>query len=203
MPVFVWILGGLTLLVVLFFAMRVRLVVQYDKDDLTVLARAGFLRIKLYPRPEKPKDAKKKKEKPPKAPKDKLNIGGAVQKFRAGLSIISPIFGEIRRRLTISELTLHYTASTQDAAQTALIYGAANIAVANFLPLIRHHFRVKRQDVQISADFESGADRVFLRVKLSISVWGAMCLGLFVLKKLRESGLIQRGETRHGQASHQ
>jgi len=35
-------------------------------------------------------------------------------------------------------------------------------------------------------------DVVFLRVKVSISVWGAICLGLFVLKKVRESGLIEK-----------
>jgi len=195
------ILGGLFLLILLILSLRIRLVAQYDRDGPTVNVRVGPVRMTVYPRPEKgPEDEKKKK--PKKKPEEPPEKGGAVDKLRAGLSIIGPIFGQVKRRLTISEITLHYTVSTDDAAQTALVYGGAHTAVGQILPMIRHHFRVKKQDVRICADFSGEGDRVFLRVKFIISVWGAMRLGIFTLKKLRESGLIAKGE-RHGQASHQ
>ena len=200
-------LGGLLLLILLVLSLRIRLTAQYDQGGPGVTVRVGPVRMTVYPRPEKaPEDKKKKKSKPEKEPEDLPKKGGVVDKLRAGLSVIGPIFGQVKRRLTISEITLHYTASADDAAQTAMAYGGANAAVAQILPMIRHHFRVKKQDVQIRADFSGGGDQVFLRVKLTLSVWGAMRLGIFTWKKLRESGLIQKGETHgkaHGATSHQ
>jgi len=193
------VLGGLFVLIFLILSVRLRLIAQYDRNGPKVIACAGPVRVQVYPRPEEGPEDEKKKRKLKKEPEKTPKKGGAVDKFRAGLSVIGPMFGQVKRRLTISELTLYYTISTDDAAKTAMLYGGANLAVAQMLPMIRHHFRVKKQDMQIRADFTGGEDHILLRVKLTLSVWGAMRLGIFTLKKLRESGLIQKGET-HGQA---
>jgi len=179
-------------LLILVLPLRASATAQYDQSGVLVRAGFGFLRIKVYQSGEKEKKRKKKdKPKKEKPPKEK---GGTMRKLRAGLSIIGPILKQVRRRLLIADLTLHYTASTSDAAMTALAYGGAHMAVSQILPIIRQQWRVKREDVQIRASFDEVEDVVFLRVKVSISVWGALCLGLFVLKKVRESGLIGKKE---------
>jgi phosphate/sulfate permease len=207
---FLWVLLGILATVVALFILslplRIRLMAQYDRDGPMVFAGLGPVRMKVYPRPEKRhKKPKKKKEKPKEEPETEPEVppkGGTVQQLKAGLSLVEPTWRQIRRRLVISELTLHYTVATEDAAKTALLFGAAHAAVSQILPMIRQNFRVKKQDVQIRADFESGEDLVFVRVRLAISVWGAVCLGIGTLLKVKESGLLSKG-AKHGQASHQ
>jgi len=176
--------------IILFLATRLSVTAQYDQSGVLVRAGFGFLRIKVYQSGEKEKKERKKDK--PKKEKPPHEKGGTMRKLRAGLSIIGPILNQVKRRLLIADLTLHYTASMSDAAMTALAYGGAHLAVSQILPIIRQQFRVKREDVQIRACFAETEDIVFLRVKVSISVWGAICLGLFVLGKVRESGLIAK-----------
>jgi len=186
------ILAIIAALVVLLLATRISVTVQYDSSGVRVIAGFGLLRMKVYPKEKKEKRVrreKKKKEKPEKEPHEK---GGTVDKLKAGLSIVGPILEQVKRRLVISELTLHYTVSMPDAAMTALAYGGAHAAASQILPMIRGQLRVKREDVQIHACFAEPADTVFVRVKISISVWGALSLGLFALKKVRESGLLKK-----------
>jgi len=204
------VLGGILAflfgIVLLLLPMRIRVRAQYDKGGPLVYAGVGPVRVKVYPRPEegpkKEKKEKKKKDKPEKEPEEPVETGGPMEQFKAGLSIVGPIYAQVRQRLVFSEITLHYTAATDDAAKTAMRYGGAHAAVTQILFLIRGQFRVKKQDVQIRADFESEQDLIFLRVGLSVSVWGAMRIGLFAYRKARKSGLIQKG-AKHGQASHQ
>jgi len=202
--IILWMLAALLALVLLLLPLRIQVRAQYDKDGPLVYGGLGPVWVKAYPRPEEgpKKEKKKKKEKPEKEPEEPVETGGSVEQLKAGLSIVGPIYAQVRRRLMISEITLHYTIATDDAAKTAMRYGTAHAAVTQILSLIRGQFEVKRQDVQINADFSGGGDLVLLRVGLSISVWGAMRIGLFAYRKARKSGLIQKG-AKHGQASHQ
>jgi len=196
---------GLTILIgILFLLLVLRLgliVVQYDAAGFCVKVRIGPVRIRIYPRPTK--------DEPEEADNDKLDEreskkGGAVDELKETLSMRGSIFAQLKQRLVIEELTLHYTASTDDAAKTALAYGGAHVAVSTLLPIIRQNFKVKRQDVQIHANFDGVGDTVFLRVRLRISVWGVIKLGMFIIKEQRQKSQIQKGAIEHGkQASNQ
>ena len=191
-------------ILLLLLSLRVGAVVQYDAKGFVAWAKVGFVRVKVYPRPEKaPKEKKEKKPKPPKEPEEAPVEGGTVDKLKAGLSIVGPILEQVKRRLVFSEIRFHYTVSTKDAAATALAYGGAQVAVQNLLGLIGHNFKVKKQDVRIGYSFDGTSDTVFLRLGLRISVWGALRLGLFSWREVRKSGLLSKGATKHGQASHQ
>ncbi|MCL2842392.1 MAG: DUF2953 domain-containing protein [Oscillospiraceae bacterium] len=172
---------------------RIGAVGQYSKAGLQAWSKVGPVRIRVFPRPPSEKPKKEPKDKPEEEPedKDKSEEGGTVEQLKAVLSEIGPILGQVRRRLVFSEIILHYTASAEDAAVTALAYGGAHVAVNHILSMIRHGFQVKRQDVQIHANFNGEGDTVFLRVGLRISVWGAICLGIFVFRRLRKAGVIK------------
>lgn len=191
MVIFLCILGAF----LLFLMIRVSVMAQYGQEGPLVRAWFGPVGITIYPRPEKkPKEKKKEKkeekeeeEEPEAAPK-----GGSVALFRAGLSMVGPIVRQVKRRLVIRELILHYTAAMEDAAMTAFAYGGAHAAVSTILPQIHHHFRVKKQDIQIHADFEGREeDTIFVRLKLSISIGGALLIGLVALWQLKKSGMLR------------
>jgi len=188
----------LLLLSPLILPMRLRLTAQYDKSGPMVYAWAGPVRTQIYPRVKVQPRERKKPEKKQESQGDQLKIvwealkeGGTMQQLKAMLSAIGPILGQFRRRLAIRELTLHYTVATKDAAMTALAYGGAHAAVSKILLLLQIGGQVKKQDIQINANFENREDLVFLRVRLSMSVWGALCLGIFALRKMIQSGLLQ------------
>ena len=203
-----WVFAVILGIFILIQPLRVGVMARYDAEGFAAFARVGPVQIKVFPMKKGPKKEKKpKEEKPPEEPEteEEVQEGGAVEKLQAGLSIVGPIWTQVRRRLLFNEITLHYTAATEDAAQTAIRYGAASAAVSKMLPMIRGNFRVKKQDVQIRADFTGEQDKVFLRVRLSISIWGALRLGIFTLIRLKRSGLImkRKGAKKHGQASNQ
>jgi len=192
----------------LILCLRLSLVVRYDAAGFLVQARIGPVRAIVYPLKER-SEAQKEKDKAKKAEKKRKKqerlerekdepreTGGSVEKLKAGLSIVGPILRQVRRRLIIRELCLHYTAAMPDAAMTALAYGGAHAAVSALLPMIRHNFTVKKQDIQIHADFERTENLVVLRVQVSISVWGALCLGLFALWKVIQSGLLTKSKVK-------
>ena len=191
---FFWLLLGIFLFFFLILMIRISLIAIYDDSGVKASAKVAFVKINLYPRPKKDeKKPKKEKEKKPEE-EQKKEKGGTIQKLKAGLKIIGPIFQQVRRRLVISKLVLHYTAATGDAAKTAFAYGGAHMAVNQILPMLHGTFKVKKQDIQIKGDFDRTEDHIYLEARIRITVWSAMCLGLFTLKKLKEVGIITKKE---------
>ena len=188
MVVFLWVLVG----IILFLMIRLSVMVQYGERGLLLRAWFGPLGVTIYPRVKK-KPKKEKEEKKEKKEEEEVKAvpkGGSVAMLRAGLSMVGPMLERVKRRLVIRELCLHYTAATDDAAMTAFAYGGAHAAVSAILPRLRYHFRVKKEDIRISVNFESQEDEIFVRLKLSISIWSVICLGLFSLLQLKRSGLL-------------
>jgi len=180
------VLAVILAVVLLILVTRISVRVQYGADGFAVFAGVRPLLFCVFPKPKKEPKPKEKVKKP----KEKAETGGAVDKLRAGLKMVKPIVRQVRKRLTISELTLHYTAAMDDAAMTALAYGGAHAAVSTLLPMIRAGMRVKKEDIRVDADFSGQADTVFVRVRISISVWGILCLGAVALREARRSGLL-------------
>lgn len=171
-------IGGIILLaIVLILFLPLTLSVRYDHAGLRASAGIGFLRVSVYPR------KRQKRERPPKDSKPK---GNSIKQFKAGLSLIRPIFSKLRKRLIVRRLCLHYTAATEDAAQTALTYGAAMAIVNSFLSIVRYNFRIKAQDIQIQADFESAEDSIFVHVILSLNLLNTLRLLLVAAKTMNE-----------------
>lgn len=179
-------------LLLLLAPVRVGAVGQYSKAGLAAWAKVGPVRVRVWPRPQREKPKKERERQPEEPePEDEITEGGTIDKLKAVLAEVGPILGQVRRRLVFSEITLHYTASAEDAATTALAYGGANMAANNIVSMLRHGFQVKRQDIQIHANFNGDGDTVFLRAGLRISVWGAACLGIVTFRRLRRAGLIK------------
>ena len=169
--------------------------VRFWDSQLTVFVRVLFIKIKVLPRKKKPKKEKKDKktEKEPshkvgkqkeKKPKKKQDIKGLI---KLGLDAA----GRLRRKITVKDLTLHYTAGSSDPSDTALQFGRVSAAVGILLPRICEVFKVKRHDVQVDVDFDLTKPLVEFETGVGMFLWQLIYVGVSALidyLKLQSSG---------------
>lgn len=139
----------------------VRVRIGLDRGELHAKLEYGPLRLTLYPRPEKgPESPKKRKkqarreEKPPE-PKKKLSLN--ADQILYSLETLPPILGRLLRRvgrgLRFAPLKIHLLVAGEDPADTALLYGKLQAALAAGLPAVHRLVRIGDQDIQLFLDF--------------------------------------------------
>ena len=160
--------------------------VRFWDSQLTVFVKVLFIRFKVYPgkkkakkKPEKEKKDKKSREEVShkvgkKKPKKKPDIRELI---RLGLDAA----GRLKRKITVKELTLHYTAGSGDPSDTALQFGRVSAAVGILLPRICETFKVKRHDVKVDADFDLQKPRVELEAGVGMFLWQLIYVGAAAL----------------------
>jgi len=178
--------AGIILLILLSIALlRFGFIVEYSDAGLQMWYKIGFLRFSL---------ADDGKEKKPKKKKDKESAVKLPGNFSAFIDIFNAVktaLDRFRRRLLIKELTLYYSAAGEDAAKTAMTFGAGNAVFSFLLPVLDRNFRVKKQDLRVFADFESTEPKFYANVRFSLAVWEAFYIVfafLPILKTFFRSG---------------
>lgn len=176
---------GLLGLLVLVSLLRVRVGCAWE-GRFTLWAGLGPLRLTLLPAREKAKKA-------PSAPRPKKHArhrksGGAAKPphrptldellgyARFGLRSA----GRTLRCLRVDELTLHAAVGGDDAAQTAIAYGAASAALSSLYPALAARTRIKKHDLSLEAAF-GGASRAEFRIQISGMVFCLTVSGLCIL----------------------
>lgn len=186
----------------------------YDQGDISAFVRYGPLKIALYPRPKKEGEESKKlkKEKKPKKKKESAasaeTAGGdeapapeEPEKKKKKLKInkdqifyslekLPPILGRALKRtgkrIRIVPLKVHLLVAGTDPADTALLYGRLEAALAAGLPTLHQLVRIKEQDIQLFLDFQEEQMDCIADVGLTIRPWDvlviALCAGAGALK---------------------
>lgn len=105
---------------------------------------------------------KKKKEK-----KAALDFAQIMDYVRSASPPIKRLFKKIR----VSDLYIDYVVATDDAAKTAIKYGAVCAALYPAIEWLTTYFTVHARQVNVEADFSEEADDIFAycRVKLRVS----------------------------------
>lgn len=112
-----------------------------------------IFRYTIYPRPpKKGKSVERIKEKPREKP-DNKNIKRVI-----GVILEDP--ERYLRAVTVDKLKILLKIATGNAAETALYYGKAAAAVGIILPFADKVFIIKRQKIDINADFESSKPEI-------------------------------------------
>ena len=153
-------LAFLGLLLLLLFT-RARIGFAYE-DRVSLWVGFGFFKLTLLPASDRKKSLKAKKEKPEKQEKEKKKKSAlaAEQKFtlqeilqyaRFGIDAM----GKTTRCLVFDELTVHAIIGTDDAAKTAISYGATSAALSAFYPVLASRTKIRRQDLRVDADRKS------------------------------------------------
>ena len=189
--IILWILAALFLLLILILWTPVRVRAAYDQGDLTVKLRFGPVKLQIFPRPErvekpekKPESQPKKKKEKPEKPKAKINreqIFYAVEK-------LPPIFGRALRRtggsIRVQPLKVYLLVAGYDPADTAVLYGRLEAALAAGLPLLRRVIRIKEEDIRLYVDFTEREMDCIAEVGVALRPWRLVTMGVRALASL-------------------
>ena len=160
-------LAGLLLLIVAILAMPVRCRVEYRGGKFFITYRFFFLAGTLLPEPEPlVKGKRRKKRKKRKGEKNAVRKAPAQIEERAELDLkevlsflldlLKSFHGNFKGKLIFKIRKLHFAVTANDAAECALIYGAASQALAYFLEAINYFFTLTVKDkraIRLEADF--------------------------------------------------
>ena len=146
------------------------------------------------PEPSKKKKPKKKKKKAEKEKKPKKQAKGQEQPPLTGVitSFRDLLFGllrNFRRHLKIEELRLRVLVASDDAAKTALEYGAVCALAEPVHLLVLQAPRVRKDKVQVGVECDFLADKpeVDAEFCLSIRIWRLYWISLSSTKTLIRS----------------
>lgn len=153
---------GILLLLLLLLLIKVRLNVVYDGEP-TVRLKYLFLTFTLYPKKEKVKKAKKtKKQKTVKKssePKKKKDIRRMFSFYKEIVTeVILPASSRLLEKLTVRVNSLKVTVASDNAAETAILYGVASGGCAMLFELlsqISNFSSASRDDVYIGCRYDT------------------------------------------------
>lgn len=182
----------MAVLLVLFLIGQVRVGIRsvYDTDGLTLWARLGWIKLTVFPRPEKEKKPKqdKAKEKPTPekkpAPQEKKEVplseraGGALEYAKALLPIVLEAAAQFRRKLRVDKLHLVLTVGGEDPADVAMLYGQANMIIGSFWYPLTEAVHVKDGTAKVQMDFNAGGSTIAAEAALSLKIVQILWLGI-------------------------
>lgn len=197
----VWIVIGILLALLLCISLiRVGGVVEYSAEGLTIAARAGIVKITLYPRPVKQKkqtfQKKKAIEKAKKAAQDQApKLGGALKFLLKLIPVACELAGRFRRKLRVDRLNIDFTAAGGlDAARGAIQFGQASAAMGAMTALLENSFQIKERRFRSSVDFTHTEPVVYLYAALSLTIGQCVRLGVWAGIRVLKVYLAYRKE---------
>lgn len=192
------------ILLLLFVPIGARL--TFD-GELCARVRIFGIPFTLYPQKDKKRRPKKAKKKPPKVKKEKPEKetlapiaqmlkedgpGAVIHYLTAMASLVSAAVRRLLAALIVDKLQLELTVAGEDAAETAILHGAACAAVFPALAAIQNFVRIRRRAVTVSPDFLGGESGVKLDIRLHAYpgrlLWAALrFFGGYLANTLKDS----------------
>lgn len=123
---------------------------------------------------EKKKKEKKEKEKNSPTPKKKMSLSDILDLVQLVLKLAKTFFVRFGKRLRLDITRIHITVASDDAAATAIMYGAVSQGVGVLVDFLDKIFNIKpdkNKDIQVYADFLSEKPHVDIKVAASLRVW--------------------------------
>ena len=217
------ILGLVVIVPFLIGQVKVGVGAEFAQDGLTVRARLGWIKIKVFPLPKKEGGNQKKKKKKGKtkpAQDSETNqkeekkakaqkpigekIGGALDLVKQFLPLALEAAGCFWRKLVMDELELCLTVGGSDPADTAMLYGQANAALAALWEPITNAFHVKDGHAQVRIDFDAPGMTLYGKAALSLKIgqilWLAVYFGCKALVRFLNYRSIRKAKQKERKA---
>lgn len=158
-------------LLAVLLAMKVGIRIHWEKGEAVLRLRVGPFRFSLSTA-----DAPKKEEKPQKTAKQtKTTKPKSGRKWlRAVLAYwreLLELVGRVLRMPQLDLLRLHITAGGADAESCAMNYGRICAGLSSSLPLVYGAFRLKKEDIQVTCDFERPKTEVVAEAEATVRVY--------------------------------
>ncbi len=186
----------LFLLFLLLLPMHTRL--RFD-GKLQVWCGLGPVSFRLFPskKPTKPKKEKAKAAGASQQSTEESRRGFDLMQILEYVRLGAEAFGVLRRRLVIRQLTLRLRISSEDAAQTALLYGRTAAAISALYPVLERNFRLRKTALSVDADFEQSTSQIFAESVIAacpLRLLMAAAVLLFRFLKLRKKQTLPQNE---------
>lgn len=170
-----WMIVGIILAVLLLLSLvRVGGILRYSADGLVVQLRLGALRPTLFPLKKKKKKPPKQsvpQKAPPKEPPAKPQpAGGGLELVKRLLPLLAETAGRFQRKVRIDDLDLDLTVAAPDPDATAIAYGGANAFLGMMIPLLEHHFNIKKRKIRTAVDFDQEHPTITIRAAFSLTI---------------------------------
>ena len=173
-------------IIILLLLLRAELHIVYE-NELSVYVRVLWFKYFIYPEQsegfnEKKYDKKQKKKKKSglttlKSSESIKNKPSLIDKLNIIKEVLSVVFKAFKKHLHVKVAKLNVTVATDDAAKTAILYGAVSGIVASIVELLDSFTKLsplKNRSVSVESDFVSDKSRADINITLSISVFGAL-----------------------------
>ena len=156
--------------------------------------KAAKIRDSLRKKQQKKALAKKEKEKA-KETKEKKSISETISGVRMITDIVLAVIKKFFGHLQIKMSRIKMVVATEDAATTAIAYGAITQSLNILLPAlesVKNFKKLKKAEIDIRADFLADSPTVDVEISFAIRVWHIFdvafaALGKFIKSKLNET----------------
>ena len=183
-------LAVLALLLVLILSLRLRVSLSAKDGALTAEVRAGPVRYRLYPPPErKPPKASGKPEPKPSAPKQKRSpdVKRILRIVRRLWNPVLEALRNVRGAVRVDPLTLRVTyGGRNEPADAAVLCGDTLALVWAVMPTLERLCRIPRPCIRVDTDFDAPDLRLEADVGLTLRVWALLFSLRPLLKALRK-----------------
>jgi hypothetical protein len=180
-PVWCWILGVISLLVVILLCSKIKLVIRYE-DSFSVYIKFLFLKFRLYPEKDKKKKrpSKAKKVNGEKPKRSHIPADRIIRLIKATKDIVADFASSFLGRLHIRFSRLYAEIACDDASKTALAYGSVTQSVAYTIEFLDNISNVDKScsKIDIRANFISQKSWVDLKCVLYIRAFSLFPLGI-------------------------
>lgn len=189
------IIFSIIVLLALLLSLKITLRITYE-DSLRVYLKVFFVKTRLYPSKKKEKkyphsmskrkarkikDSLQKKSKPKKKKKKEekhIEKNDLISIVSITTNFVKNFISTFTRAVRIKFSRMHITVASEDAATTAILYGAITQSVNVLFPLIDNIKSVKKlpsgKELSVRADFLTDKPTVDIDINLYVRVGGAL-----------------------------
>ena len=189
------IIFSIIVLLALLLSLKITLRITYE-DSLRVYLKVFFVKTRLYPSKKKEKkyphsmskrkarkikDSLQKKSKPKKKKKKEekpIEKNDLISIVSITTNFVKNFISTFTRAVRVKFSRMHITVASEDAATTAILYGAITQSVNVLFPLIDNIKNVKKlpsgKELSVRADFLADKPTVDIDINLYVRVGGAL-----------------------------
>lgn len=168
------IIAAVIALIVLLLCLHAGVRAEITDEGGALYVKYGPLRVRIIP------SKKGKKEKTGKrgAGEKKKLVSGGPGRVLDIVHIAADTLGRFKKKLVIDRLEVRVVYGGEDAAETAVAYGAASAVLGALVPLIDNAFTLKTRDFQLVPEFDKKMLEVRLRADFSIALGSLIWIAL-------------------------
>ena len=163
MKILLGLLGTLVVVLLILLCFPVVIRVSYRQGNFCARLQYSLVHIPFYPRAKKDtsvqetpqEQSSSQTEKEPTQKKVKRSVN--LEQILYTLEVLPPVLlktcKRVGKRIQISPLQIYILVAGTDPADTAILYGKLEAAMAAILPVLHQMVRIEEQDIQLFPDF--------------------------------------------------